>query len=353
MEIELIEYATLEIPRKERFTIARGSSDVAETAWVFLHAGGATGLGCGAPSEVTHETLLTMNETLKTLVQGLRGLEFHQPQEVIDRMDKLVPGNPAAKAALDMAAFDLAAQVAGVPLYRYLGGTRDRMLTDCTIGIMSTEDAVAHAKRFTQEGFRALKVKIGTDPRSDLDRLRAIRAAVGDRVELRIDGNEGYTWGQALQFARAAKDLNIAFFEQPVRATDLEGMRVLTESSPIPIMADEMVLTANDAKKVRWGNAAKMVNLKLMKHGGVARAMEIDTICQSAGYPTMVGCMSEPQLSIAAGLHFALASSNVKWLDLDSQFNLASDPSSGLTFKNGHLVVPNKPGLGIAVNWPG
>ncbi len=129
-------------------------------------------------------------------------------------------------------------------------------------------------------------------------------------------------------------------------------MRVLTESSPIPIMADEMVLTPNDAKKVRWGNAAKAVNLKLMKHGGIARSMEVDTICASAGYPTMVGCMSEPQLAIAAGLHFSLASSNVRWLDLDSHFNMASDPSSGLAFKNGHLVAPDKPGLGIAVNWP-
>ncbi len=352
MEIELIEFATLEIPRKERFTIARGSSDVAETAWVFVHSGGLVGQGCGAPSEVTHETLLTMNETLKTLVKGLRGLDFHQPQDAIERMDKMVPGNPAAKAAMDMAMFDLAAQVAGVPLYKFLGGKRDRMVTDITIGIMPTLEAVAHAKEWVQQGFRALKVKIGTNPRSDLDRLFAIRTAVGSKIELRIDGNEGYTWGQALQFARAAKDLDIAFFEQPVRATDLEGMRVLTESSPIPIMADEMVLTPADAKKVRWGNAAKAVNLKLMKHGGIARAMEVDTICASAGYPTMVGCMGEPQLSIAAGLHLGLASPNVRWLDLDSQFNLASDPSSGLAFKNGHLVVPEKPGLGIDVSWP-
>ncbi len=352
MEIELVESATLEIPRKERFTIARGSSDIAETAWVFVHSGGVVGQGCGAPSEVTHETLLTMNETLKTLVKGLRGFDFHQPHDVIDRMDKLVPGNPAAKAAMDMAVFDLAAQVAGVPLYKFLGGTRDRMVTDITIGIMPTLEAVAHAEEWVQQGFRALKVKIGTNLRGDLDRLFAIRTAVGSKIELRIDGNEGYSWGQALQFARAAKDLDIAFFEQPVRSTDLEGMRVLTESSPIPIMADEMVLTPSDAKKVRWGNAAKAVNLKLMKHGGIARAMEVDTICASAGYPTMVGCMSEPQLSIAAGLHFALASPNVRWLDLDSHFNLASDPSSGLMFKNGHLLAPDKPGLGIDVSWP-
>ncbi len=352
MEIELIEHAELTIPRKERFTIARGSSDVAETSWVFVHSGGLVGQGCGAPSEVTHETPATMKEALRSLVKGLKGFEFHQPHEIAERMDKLVPGNPSAKAAVDIAVHDLAAQVAGLPLYRYLGGTRDRMATDMTIGIMPTASAVEHAKRWTQEGFRALKVKVGKDPKLDLERLAAIRNAVGPSVELRIDGNEGFTWGQALSFARAARELNIAFFEQPVSASDFEGMRVLVESSPIPIMADEMVLTPEDAKKVRWSNAAKSVNLKLMKHGGIARAMEVDTICSSAGYPTMVGCMSEPQLSIAAGLHFALASPNVKWLDLDSHFNMASDPSSGIEFKHGHLVAPAKPGLGIDVRWP-
>jgi L-alanine-DL-glutamate epimerase-like enolase superfamily enzyme len=353
MELELIEHADLTIPRKERFTIARSSSDVAETSWVFVHSGGLIGQGCGAPSDVTHETPATMKETLRTLVKGLKGYEFHQPHEIAERMDKLVPGNPAAKAAMDIAVHDLAAQVAGLPLYRYLGGTRDRMATDMTIGIMPTPSAVEHAKRWTHEGFRALKVKVGTDPKLDLERLSAIRNAVGPRVELRIDGNEGFTWGQALSFARAARELDIVFFEQPVSSSDFEGMRVLVESSPIPIMADEMVLTPEDAKKVRWSNAAKSVNLKLMKHGGIARAMEVDTICSSAGYPTMVGCMSEPQLSIAAGLHFALASPNVKWLDLDSHFNMASDPSSGLEFKHGHLVASNKPGLGIDVRWPG
>jgi len=353
MQIELIEHAALSIPRKETFTIARGSSDVAETSWVFVHSGGLTGQGCGAPSDVTHETPMTMTESLKTLVKGLKDFEFHQPREVAERMDKLLPGNPSAKAAVDIAVHDLAAQVAGLPLYRFLGGTRDRMLTDMTIGIMSTRDAVDRAVRWTKQGFRALKVKVGKDPRVDLERLRDIRTAVGPEIELRVDGNEGYTWGQALSFARAARELNIAILEQPVPAADVEGMRVLAESSPIPVMADEMVLTPEDAKRVRWANAAKAVNLKLMKHGGIARAMEVDTICASAGYRTMVGCMSEPTLSIAAGLHFALASPNVRWLDLDSHFNLASDPSSGLEFKRGHLVAPSKPGLGVDVRWPG
>src|SRR5438445_3126867 len=123
-------------------------------------------------------------------------------------------------------------------------------------------------------------------------------------------------------------------------------MRVLTESSPIPSMADEMVLTADDAKKVRWANAAKAVNLKLMKHGGICRATDVNTICESAGYPTMVGCMGEPQISIAAALAFALGQKNVRWLDLDSHFNLAEDPSRGLEVAAGELLAARPPGPG-------
>src|SRR5206468_11960669 len=146
---------------------------------------------------------------------------------------------------------------ASVPLHGSLGATRDRLVTDMPTGMMDTRSAVERAQRWTEAGFPALKVKIGRDPKADMDRLRAIRGAVGPRIDLRIDGNQGYTWSQALSFARAAKDLNISIFEQPVATTDFEGMRVLTESSPIPIMADEMVLTSDDAKKVRWANAAK------------------------------------------------------------------------------------------------
>ena len=349
MRIDFLEYMAMDLLRKEPFTIARGSSAVAQNVLVIVHSGSLTGTGSGAPTDVTGETIRSAMEAIKSMARALEGFPFERPREVADKMDKVLNGSPSVKAAIDIAVHDLAAQQAGVPLTRYLGASRDRMVTDMTIGIMDTRGAVERAQRWAQAGFRALKVKIGRDPKSDMDRLRAIRGAVGPRIELRIDGNQGYTWSQALSFARAAKDLDISVFEQPVAKTDLEGMRVLTESSPIPIMADEMVLTPDDAKKVRWANAAKAVNLKLMKHGGISRAIDVNTICESAGYPTMVGCMGEPQISIAAALAFALAQKNVRWLDLDSHFNLAEDPSKGLRFENGELIAPDRPGLGVTL----
>lgn len=352
MRIDLIEFLPVTLPRKERFTIARGSSDVAENVLVAVHSGNRVGHGSSAPSEVTHENVHSVLSALKTFTRALSGAEFVRPGQVHERMDKALMASPAAKAAVDMAIFDLIAQEARLPLYAYLGGRRDRMPTDMTIGIMGTDDAVARARRWVDVGFRALKVKVGLDWKADLKRVRAIRQAVGLDVELRVDGNQGYSWSDALSFARKAKDLGIAFFEQPVSVDEWEGMRALAESSPIPIMADEMAVTADDVKKLKWANAANAVNLKLMKHGGILRTMEVNTICESAGYPAMVGCNGEPQLSIAAGLHLALALPNVRWIDLDSHFNLASDPTSGLRFERGALVAPARPGLGIDVEFP-
>lgn len=353
MRIDRIEFASVSIPRKESFTIARGSTTVADNLFVRLVCGDVVGTGSGAPSDVTKEDLATAVRAAGTLADGLRGFEFQSPRDVVDRVDALLPGNPCVKAAVDIAVHDCLAREAAQPLYAYLGGSRDRMATDMTIGIMPTEEAVARARRWTGQGFRALKVKVGTALAADMERVRAVRDAVGPNVELRVDGNEGYTLEQARAFLQDVRELSVAFFEQPIAAADYEGMRVLAESSPIPIMADEMVLTVEDAKRLRWANAANAVNLKLMKHAGIARATEVDTVCESAGYPTMVGCMGEPQLSIAAALHFALARKNVRWIDLDSHFNLAEDPSSGLRFEQGQLVVPRGSGVGIQVAWPG
>src|SRR2546426_2372985 len=350
MRIDFLEYMAMDLPRKEPFTIAKGSSTVAQNVLVIVHAGSLSGTGSGAPTDVTNETVRSAMEAMKSIARALEGFPFERPREVADKMDKVLPGNPSVKAAIDIAVHDLAAQQADVPLHRFLGATRDRMITDMTIGIMDARSAVEHAQRWVQAGFRALKVKVGRDPKADLNRLRAIRGAVGPRIDLRIDGNQGYTWSQALGLARAAKDLNISLFEQPVATTDLEGMRVLTESSPIPIMADEMGLPADDAKQVRWADAAKAVNLKLMKHGGICRTIDVNTICESAGYPTLVGCMGDPQISIAAALAFALGQKNVRWLDLDSHFNLAEDPSTGLRFENGELIAPDRSGLGVTLS---
>src|SRR5438309_389235 len=304
MRIDLMEFLPVTLQRKETFTIARSSSAISEAIFLGVHSGKRTGHGVAVPTDVTRENVHSVLNTLQGFARTFGGVEFEKPFQLQERMDKLAANQPSARAAVEMALFDLSAQAAGMPLY------------------------------------------------ADVERVKAIRDAVGKDIELRVDGNQGYSWSDALSFARNARNEGVAFFEQPVSVNDWEGMRALTESSPIPIMADEMVLTPDDVKKLRWSNAARAVNMKLMKHGGILRSMEVNTLCEAAGYPTMVGCMGEPQLSVAAGLHFALAQKNVHWLDLDSHFKFSSDPTSGLRFDKGELVAPSKPGLGIDVKFP-
>jgi len=351
MRIDAISFSVLEVPRREPFVIASGSATTATNVLVRIEGGSFLGVGTACPNTVTMETRDTVVAALNALARALKGEEFETVPAFVDAMDVALPGNPSAKAGLDIAFHDALAKDRGVPLYRLLGGGfRESFPTDMTIGILDLEATVARARHWVREGFRALKIKVGLDPADDLERLRAVREAAGPTIELRVDGNQGFSLEDALRFGPPLADLGVVVFEQPLPATDLNGMKVLTENCPVPVMADEMVLTPKDVMRVRWGGCAKAVNLKLMKHGGIERAIEVNTVCESAGFPTMVGCMGESVVSIAAGLHFALSRRNVKWADLDSHFQLLRDAAEPLRFEAGMLHAPSGPGLGIRVD---
>ena len=351
MRLDAISYRVHETPRTEPFVIASGSSSSSTNVIVRVESGTRTGFGNACPNSVTKESRDSITRALDVLIRELRGRDIEKNLELSDAMDKALAGNPAAKAGIDIAFHDVRAQEVGVPLYRFLGGgSRDRMRTDMTIGIMNLESTVSKACHWVGRGFRALKIKVGIDPAGDVRRLRAVRDAVGASVELRVDGNQGYSLHSALAVSKEFAALGVAVFEQPLPASDLNGMKVLTEASPVPVMADEMVLTPQDAMRVRWGGCAKAVNLKLMKHGGLQRASEVNTVCESAALPTMVGCMGESVVSVAAGLHFALAHGNVRWADLDSHLMLERDVAAPLRFEGGDLVAPAAPGLGVRVD---
>ena len=349
MKIERLEWQGRELPRKERFATSRHASDVAHVVFLRLEADGIEGWGAASPSDVTGETPETVADALARLAAKIKGLEFERGRDVADEMDAILPGNPAAKAAIDMAVFDALAKARGQPLYKMLGPARELAMTDRTVGLMPVEEAVAKAKEYVAQRFRAIKIKLAGKADEDAERVAGIRTALGNHILLRVDANQAYTYRHALQFAKQAYGYVVEFLEQPLPAADLEGMRDLTESSPIPVMADESVLSPHDAATIGWGKCARLVNLKLMKTGGISRAIEAGAICESAGMPTMVGCNAESSLSIAAGLHFALSQKNVRFVDLDAHFNLAEDPASGLACDDGYLRPSYKPGLGMDV----
>ncbi|MGQ9588315.1 MAG: dipeptide epimerase [Thermoplasmata archaeon] len=334
--------------RTSRFTIATGSSEVEENVIVKIVVGDEFGVGNASPSNVTQETLQSIEEFLGKVPRKIVGTEENDIARLHQRLDAISPGNTAAKAAVDIAVYDLLSKREKKPLYKFLGGTKKKMLTDMTLGIDSKEVTVQRAVKCCKSGFRALKVKVGLDIDEDIKRVAAVREAVGPSVELRVDANQGYTVDQAIMFAEHMEPLEVAFIEQPVRADDYAGLRQVTERSRVDIMADECVKSSLDARKIAREGIADMINIKLMKSAGIHDAVLINMLAEATGIGTMVGCMGEIQVSVAAGLHFALSSENIKYADLDSHFNIVDDPSSGLVFEDGHLVPPKRPGLGIS-----
>lgn len=345
--IDSIEFKTYVNKRNSVFRIATGSSDIEENTIVKVRSGGDFGVGNASPSNVTHETRESIERFLSLVPKKLVGTEEDDLEKVHKRLDSVAEGNTAAKAAVDIALFDLLSKREGKPLYEFLGGSRNKMLTDMTIGIESKETTVQKAVKHVRSGFKALKIKVGLDLEGDIRRVAAVRDAVGRSVELRVDANQGYTVEQAVKFCQEMQTLGVAVVEQPVKAEDYAGLKRVTEAVDIPIMADECVRSVLDARKVAREGIADMINIKLMKCAGIHDAHMINRLAEATDMETMVGCMGEIQVSIAAGLHFALSSENVVFADLDSHFSIVDDPSSGLVFEDGYLIAPGGPGLGI------
>lgn len=265
---------------------------------------------------------------------------------MIDKVDSAVVGNSAAKAAMDVALHDLAAQRLGVTLVELLGGGALDVPTVVTLPAGQIPQLVSAAQQRVAEGFNALKVKVGADPAGDVARLKAIREAVGDRVSIRLDANQGWTPKQAVRIIRALEDaeLDIELIEQPTPAHDIAGLSEVTSNVDTVIMADESVHGIRDLTQIITNRAADTVNVKLAKSGGlrVARTMLDMAIAHDLG--TSIGSMMEGPIGVAAAASLAAAYGTTSLADLDAAWWLA-DAQEALQYKNGVLSLSNKPGL--------
>jgi L-alanine-DL-glutamate epimerase-like enolase superfamily enzyme len=233
-------------------------------------------------------------------------------------------------------------------LHRLLGGYRYRIQTSVVVGIGSVAETVALAHIRARQGFRILKIKGGLDADEDVRRVRAVDAALPELV-LRLDADQGYSVRQAIEVARALEG-KLEMLEQPTPAADLGALAQVTEHSPVPVLASQSVLGPESALEIAKTRAAHGMSIKLATCGGLGRARQIDAIARAARLTTMVGCLNEPALLIAAGLGFALSSPNVRYGDLDGHFDLVDDPTvPGFRFQDGWLIATDVPGLGCTV----
>jgi L-alanine-DL-glutamate epimerase-like enolase superfamily enzyme len=312
---------------------------------------GITGYGCAAPDiNITNETsdqvLKVINEKAKDIIIGADPL---RPVLILENLKNVLNIYPSAKAAIDIALYDIIGKYTNLPLWKLLGGYKDKISTSITIGILPVSDTIKQAKEYIARGYNSLKIKGGKNVDDDVERVIKLRKAVGSNIEFRFDANQGYSVEETLKFIDATKKANIELIEQPTTKGEPDLLGRVTNATSILIMADESLMNLVDAFRLAKNELVDMVNVKLMKVGGITEAMHINSVARAAGLEVMVGCMDEAALSIAAGMHFALARPNVTYADLDGHLDLENDPTNGaVNIKDGVLFPNDLPGLGFA-----
>lgn len=336
----------------EPYAVAYDSFDKCESVFINVLTGnGISGWGCAAPDPgVTAETATEVLRCASKVIEPyLKGSDVFRYGLIMDELGKLIPDKPGALAMVDMALHDIIAQKAGVPLYQLLGGYRDSIPTSVTIGIMPVKQSLSYARLYVSRGFGILKVKGGCDVLEDIDKMIRIRELVGKHIVLRFDANQGYSLQDALDFLKGVRNADIELLEQPTQKRDFDTLKMITQKSDLPVMADESLITLRDAFLLSRDQCIDLINIKLMKTGGILEAMHVNSVARAAGINVMVGCMDESALGISAGLHFTLSRPNITLADLDGHLDLVDDPFAGLVkISDGRLIPSDSPGLGVS-----
>lgn len=291
------------------------------------------GVGEGAAVPYYGDTQQSLTDYLVSAAECLGD----DPFLLEDVLDWLPPGPPAAKAAIDIALHDLIGRRLGQPLYRLFGVNPERLpLTSFTIAMDAPEKM---AQRAAESGLPILKIKLGSD--QDEAMVAAIRGATTAR--LRVDANAGWTREQAAQLIPRLKQYEIEFVEQPLAASDIDGLRWLKQQNfGVPIFADESIKTSRDI--AAYADAVDGVVIKLMKTGGLREALRAIHIARAHGLQIMLSCMVETSVGVTAAAHIAPL---CDYADLDGPLLIANDPYRGVQFDGARLILPEGPGLGV------
>jgi L-Ala-D/L-Glu epimerase len=331
----------LDLELRRPFRIARGTQHHARNLLVEIEMEGElTGIGEAGPDSTGYygETRATMQAALEAF-EGVLGDDPLLVEDIIAALDRtLFHGNTAAKSAVDMALYDLAGRILGVPVYRLLGLNPGRApVTSFTIPIDSPEEMARQAAAAALQ-YSILKIKVGTA--ADVEMVRAIREVTS--ATLRVDANAAWSPKEAIRTIEALAPYGIELVEQPVAAHDLDGLRLVREHSPIPIIADESCVTLEDVP--RLAGCVDGINIKLAKCGGLRRAVAMIHAARAHHLEVMLGCMVSSSLAITAAAQLA---SLVDYADLDGALLLANDPFQGVRFDRGRIILPEAPGLGV------
>ncbi len=349
-QTEIYKYSIPMVP----FTIATGTMHYAQNIFIRIHTSeGIMGVGeCSAFPMIAAETQATCFEMAKDFAALWKGKDPLLIDERLNELDLFTAGNYTAKSAFDLALYDIAAKNAKQPLYQFLGGQIKKIESDLTIGIGDPETMAQTAIAFKDKGVSMIKVKLGKDVSTDIERIKKIREAIGDHIILRIDANQGWSYEDAVTALTSLGKYNIQFCEQPMRKWNDHLLPQLCKISPIPVMADESVFTNHDAANIIRNKACDYINIKFAKSGGIREAIRINEIAEQHGIECMLGGMLESRVALTAKVHFAMAKNNIKFYDLDTcLLGHKEDPvKGGVTYAGMELQLNDAHGIGADVD---
>lgn len=359
MKIQEIAIGYISIPLVTPFkTALRTVDSVNDLIVKIITDDGTEGFGEAPPTAViTGDTKESIEAAIRYYIApAIKGMDLEDLPSVMEKMEHCIAKNTSAKAAVDIALYDLYAKLQKRPLFRLLGdGKSDKLKTeletDLTISVNDTEEMVRDSISAIEQGFRILKVKVGKGGEKDVERIREIRRAVGKDVVIRVDANQGWTREEAVSTIRAMEkeDLGIELVEQPVSYHDFKGMQYVTASVETKILADESVFSYEDAVRIMEEHGADLINIKLMKTGGIHEAVRICDAAEEHGISCMIGCMLESKVSVSAGAHLAAGRSIVTMADLDGPSLCREDPyRGGPKFSGSKISMQEEPGIGIS-----
>jgi len=356
-QIAVIEIIPIELPLIEPFIISYGASATVESVLVRItDRSGATGWGEATPDEtVTGETQATVFGELCSIAgPTMLSVDARRRDLVTEGLERLLPNSPTTRCAIDIALHDLAARKAGIPLWALLGGSKSTLRISRVVSMREPEQMAADALRHVAAGFTTVKLKVGerADVAKDIERVRQVRAAIGPEIGIKIDVNQGWVDADTASAAMTAmQEFAPDYIEQPVHQNDLEGLAEARKRSGARTMVDEACHGPADMLRVVHLDAADLVNIKLMKTGGLYPALAVDAIAQAAGIGSQVGTMVESSIASAAGLHFAASRGNVRTVEMGGPIMLAEDIGSVREWYAGQTItVPDGPGLGIEID---
>ncbi|HEX9445354.1 MAG TPA: mandelate racemase/muconate lactonizing enzyme family protein [Candidatus Binatia bacterium] len=283
---------------------------------------------------------------------ALAGFDPFDIEAIIHRLDSIVSRAERAKAGVDLALHDLAGKALGVPANRLFGGViHPRIRVTRLMGMFEPKEMAERSAELVKRGYTALKLKVGTNVKDDVERVKRVRETVGPEVTITIDFNQACSPKEAIASINRMEPYDVMLVEQPVRAADLRGMALVRQAVAPLVMADEAVNSASDALKIIDAGAADVISLKIPKMGGIFKARKAAAVCEAAGVDYLVGTAPGSRLLDAANAHLAASLRNLRLPCEIGEFErMANDPVSGLEIVDGFSSPPEKPGLGVEVD---